>query len=180
MERNRMSRNLNIHKLKIRGNKILCAFAMLLMLTSIIPLTTAQTAAKEEQTDAYVSVTPNPVGIGQTIAVTFWISPYPPTATTDVHGFVVKITRPDGKVETKGPYDAFKSSSSYMLYVPTLAGNYTFDFNYPGESYFSGSLIYLPSQAKTSITVQEEPIPLWPETKPTGDYWTRPLSAANR
>jgi outer membrane protein assembly factor BamB len=169
-------------KAKNRNNKtkILSAIAMLLMLSSIIPLTAAQTSAKQQQTDAYVSVTPNPVGVGQTVAVTFWISPYPPTALTDVHGFKVKITGPDGKSTTKGPYTAFKSSSSYLLYTPELVGTYTFDFTYPGESYFNGALAYLPSNASTSITVQSEPIPLWPETTPTGDYWTRPLAASNR
>lgn len=167
---------------KIRGNKnrILSAIAIVLMLTAIYPLAAGTNLATGQDTDAYVTVTPNPVGVGQTIAVTFWISPYPPSATTDVHGFTVKITGPDGKIENKGPFTAFKSSSSYFLYVPALVGNYKFDFTYPGESYFSGSLAYLPSSATTSVKVQEQPIPLWPETTPTTDYWTRPLSAANR
>ncbi len=172
-------------KRKFGNKKLLSVLALILMLTAAVPIVAqpgqlVYAEAKEQQTDAYVSVTPNPIGVGQTMAITFWISPYPPSATTDVHGFTIKITRPDGKVENKGPYTAFKSSSSYLLYVPTIAGNYTFDFNYPGETYFNGSLAYLPSKASTTVLVQADPIPLWPETKPPNDYWTRPLSAANR
>jgi hypothetical protein len=161
-------------------NKMLSALAVLLMLTALSPLAANVNGLEEQTTDAYISVTPNPVGVGQEIAVTIWIHPYPPTALLDVHNFRVTITKPDGTTESKGPYNAFKSSSSFFLYTPTTPGIYKFKFDYPGEEYFSGSLHYAASTATAEVTVQTNPIPLWPETIATNDYWERPLSAANR
>ncbi|MFB3890167.1 MAG: PQQ-binding-like beta-propeller repeat protein [Candidatus Bathyarchaeia archaeon] len=155
------------------------AIIALVLIVSISALAPVK-AAETQTTKAYITAFPNPVGVGQTIGLDFWIHPYPPGALLDVHGFKVTITKPDGTTETKGPYDAFKSSSSYTSYVPTMVGTYKFTFTYPGETYFNGSLTYLPSSDTINVNVTAEPAPLWPEFPFTNDYWTRPLNAAMR
>ena len=55
-----------------------------------------------------ISVSPNPVGIGQSVSVNFWIDKVPPTSANLFgdrwHGFTVTITKPDGSSEKMGPY----------------------------------------------------------------------------
>ena len=154
------------------------AFISILVLSPILAVVKAQVI--EQKTDAWISVNPNPVGVGQELQVNIWISPYPPSAYLDVHGFMTTITKPDGTTEKVGPVDAYKTSSSYFLYYPDMVGTYTFKLDYPGEEYNDGALVYLPSTHTTTVIVQDDPIPLWPETPFTYDYWERPLSAEHR
>jgi hypothetical protein len=67
-------------------NKILTfGITMLLMLslstpTMILPIANAHTPALTIPTWAYLSVMPNPVGVGQTVYIGFWLDKVPPTA----------------------------------------------------------------------------------------------------
>jgi len=169
------------NKLKFLRRRSTLALAISVTLAiALSPLFAVTNAVESQTTKAYITAFPNPVGVDQTIGLDFWIHPYPPGALYDVHGFKLTIVKPDGTIETKGPYIAYKSSSSFTSYVPRQVGTYKFTFEYPGESYFNGSLIYLPSSDTINVTVQQDPVPLWPDDLPTGDYWDRPLSAAKR
>src|SRR5665647_2700528 len=64
---------------------------------------------------AYISVQPNPVGIGQQASLNFLMDQVPPTANQawrDRWGnYTVKVTHPDGTIENLGPY------TSCLLYT---------------------------------------------------------------
>lgn len=133
------------------------------------------------KTGAFLTVEPNPVGLGQSVQVTFWVSPIHPLPDDAFHGYQVTITHPDGTVENKGPFNSLgRQSIQFFSYTPTSVGNYTFHFTYPGETFSSSNDTYLPSTAQDVILlVQEDPIPYYPTNPLPTEYWTRPINAQN-
>ena len=81
-------------------------FFILSMIASLTLTTNAHTPPYTIPTFAYISVQPNPVGIGQQASLNFWIDQVPPTANQawgDRWGnFTVKVTQPDGTIENLG------------------------------------------------------------------------------
>src|SRR3989304_4132140 len=126
---------------KTRRNKTIYAIAITLTLTfamfTVLPLTSAHTPPKEIPTYAYLAVSPNPVGQGQSVFLVMWLHTAPYTADGIAgdrwRGFTVEITRPDGTTEKKGPYISDPTGSIFTLYTPTQTGTYTFVFKYPGQ-----------------------------------------------
>jgi hypothetical protein len=45
----------------------------------------------------------------------------------------LKITHPDGTVETKGPFESDASGGAVTRYTPDKVGNYTFQFLFLGQ-----------------------------------------------
>jgi outer membrane protein assembly factor BamB len=152
-------------------------------LCSILPYVGAQLQITGGQikTGAFLSVEPNPVGVGQSVQVTFWVSPIHPLPNDVFHGYKVTITRPDGTVENKGPYNSLgRQSIQLFTYIPTSVGEYTFHFEYPGEKFSSTNDTFLPATAQdVKLKVQEEPLPYYPLAPLPTEYWTRPINAQN-
>jgi len=185
----------------INKTKFSTIFLIFLFSISIIlgglPVATAHDPAIDVPTYAYIEVTPDPVGINQQVFVIMWIN-WPPVSAAGEGGdrwtgYTVKITKPDGSIDNLGPYVSDATSSTFTTYIPDQIGDYTFDFNFPGQvaslyhpiSGIEGSnSVYIgdyfePSSASTTITVQEDPVlepPNYPE--PT-EYWTRPIEGQN-
>lgn len=162
---------------------ILLTFAMTVsVLCGALPFVGAQyqTTGRTVKTGAFISAEPNPVGAGQSVQVTFWVEPQHPLPDDVFHGYAVAITRPDGSVENKGPYTSLGAQSiQFFRYTPTVAGNYTFKFTYPGEKFDSTNDTFLPSTASATLTVQSEPIADYPSNPLPTSYWTRPINAQN-
>ncbi len=130
---------------------------------------------------AYVSINPNPISLGEYTVINVWLQPIPPTGDFVFHGFMVTITKPDGTTETRGPLTSSPIGSQYFTYTPTSLGKYTFKMTYPGETFANGSSVYASAVSPvSSLIVQEQTVPSWPETPVPNDYWTRPINAANR
>ncbi len=184
--------------MSIPRTKTLFSIALTLMLSSIILMTAvpATEAAIEFDTFAYMMVAPNPVGVGQTVLVTFQIDKVNPLATIRANlwqGSTVKITRPDNTVETKGPFSLYSMSSNWFTYTPTQTGTYKFQGNFPGQwvngtfrDLITGGMVtqqrwYKPSTSQEfQLTVQQEAIQNFPDYPlPTG-YWTRPIYGENK
>lgn len=76
--------------------------------TMLLQNASAHAPAWTIPTWAYISVMPNPVGVGQTTFLGFWIDKVPPTAYQEYgdrwHNFKVTVTKPDGTTETLGPF----------------------------------------------------------------------------
>ena len=152
-------------------------------------------------TFAFITVAPNPVGVGQSMTVYMWldkvINSAAPTNDVRFHNYNLTITKPDGTKETQ-IFATIQdtTSSQYTHYTPDQVGNYTFTFTFPGQVYTYTGLYagffgppsqsdyindtYLASSASTALTVQQEPIPTPVSSSPMPtDYWTRPIYGLN-
>ncbi len=127
---------------KIYGKQTISAVALILLLTvfimmTAIPNSKAQTAASPLPTNAYLAVSPNPVGIGQQITLEMWLGQPNPTASGLVGSrwtnLTIDMTKPDGIKSTLGPFTANDASFALAYYTPDQTGNYTFKFNFPGQ-----------------------------------------------
>jgi outer membrane protein assembly factor BamB len=154
------------------------------MLTIAATLITCLPAvnAASEKTYAFLTVRPNPVGVGQTVFVVFWLSqPPPPGPPPPIfwEGLTVTVTKPDNTTVTLGPFKSDYVGSQYTSYVPETTGTYYFQLSYPGQTI--GANYYEPTTSpKVALTVQQEPIAEWPAAPLPTDYWQRPIYGENR
>ena len=185
-----------------RNRTTATAIALFLVLTIAVtlvalPATNAHTPAWTIPTYAFINVAPNPVGVGQAAFVNFWLDKVPPTAMQQYgdrwHNFAVTVTKPNGNTENLGSFTSDAAGGAWTTYVPATVGNYTFVFNFPGETALGANPspitgtqnpqsvgdYYQPSTASTTLTVQEETIKPYPSTPLPTNYWTRPIFATN-
>lgn len=184
---------------KIFLEKVVAAIATILLITSIaatVSTTSAHTPAWSFDTYAFIVVSPNPIGVGQTVNVNFWLGSPPPTASAQYGdrwtNLTVKVTIPNGTVETLGPFTSDATGGTVTRYTPTVVGNYTFQCIFGGEtlkganqppgtnaSAYVGDY-YKPSESKVfTLQVQNEPIANAPSASMPSEYWTRPIYAEN-
>jgi len=182
-------------------NKTFPAIALILMLTitiSAMPLAFAHDPPWQIPTYSFCSVSPNPIGVGQQVNVNFWITIPPPTAQAQYGdrwgNMTVKVTRPDLTIETLGPFTSDATGGSHTIYTPAVAGNYTFQMFFGGQTLVGNNLApgddpsnyvnvgdyYKPCSSNVFLlTVQEESITYPPTVPLPTEYWTRPIYAEN-
>jgi outer membrane protein assembly factor BamB len=203
-----MSKIFIANKLKIQGKKTLSAIALILMLTfaafmAAIPTANAHTPAWTLSTYAFINVAPNPVGVGQTAYVNFWIDKVPPTAEGNYgvhwHNMVVTVTKPDGTTQTLGPYNSDAVGGAWSTFTPTQVGTYKFVFNFPGQTVavenpypypvgiiplgadYINDTYTASTSAVASLTVQQKQVTTaYPPNPLPTDYWQRPINSMNR
>ncbi len=159
----------------------------------LIPQTKAHTPAWHWVSYPYIVASPNPVGVGQTVAVVFWIDDPLPGATVsnDIrrHDYTLTITDPDGQVQTQNwPVLSDSTGMQYYQYTPEKVGNYTIKFNYPDQIYtwpssasmnYTGD-VWLGASKTITLEVQQEPIAAARDSYPMPtEYWTRPIEGEN-
>ena len=155
----------------------------------LMPNANAHTPVWTISSYAYLTTAPNPVGVGQTMAIVMWIdAPMPSSALgNDIRrrDYTLTITKPDGKVETQHWDVIFDPTNvQYYRYTPDQVGTYTIKFDYPNQTYtWSGSYqndVFIGASKTTTFTVQEEPIssPLDSYPLPT-EYWAYPIEGQN-
>jgi hypothetical protein len=130
------------------------------------------TSPRTYATEAFVAVSPNPSVANQQVNVTMQVNPSPTIAADGNATFwqnsTLTITKPDGNQETKGPFASDALGRMYLLYVPTLVGNYTFAFVFSGQTVQSpasgisnvGDIdkvdnVFLPSNSTATLEVLE-------------------------
>jgi outer membrane protein assembly factor BamB len=169
-------------------NKTIYPIVLVLILAlSTLAATIPMASAADIPTYTFLTVNPNPIGESQTAVVAFWLDKVTPTASTLFgdrwEGLMLTITKPDGSIETKGPYTLDAVATGYDMYTPTAAGKYYFEVSFPGQDITNRNVTthYQASKsAKVELVVQQEQIGFWEDLPlPTG-YWTRPLNAELR
>ena len=185
-----------------RNNTKAIAITLFLMLTITatlitLPAANAHTPPWNIPTYAYITVSPDSVGVTQTATIVFWLDKYPQTSAgiggDRLRNLNIEVTKPDGSKETLGPYNSDPVGSGWTTYIPTQVGTYTFEFKFPGQvisltgptgipgaasDYINDT--FLASSAKTTLTVQQEPIPGPPSYPLPTEYWTRPIEGQNQ
>jgi outer membrane protein assembly factor BamB len=191
----------------VNRNKIAVAIALFLMLAVAfslvaLPVANAHDPSWTIPTYAYISAEPNPVGVGQTAYVNFWIDKVPPTAEglwgSRWHDMKVTVTKPNGATDDLGTFNSDATGGAWTQYIPDEAGEYKFTFNFPTQvayddnpyPYFSGLVFlgmpflndtYTESSATTTLTVQEAQITSdYPPNPLPTEYWQRPINSMNR
>lgn len=177
------------------------AIAIFLVLTIAAslasPIANAHTPAWTIPTYAYITASPNPVGVNQVVTLVYWLDKVTPTAAGIAgdrwRNEKIEVTKPDGSKETLGPFTGDPVGSGWYQYTPTQSGTYTFVFTFPGQTLsrtgptgLVGTAsdyendTYLASSATTTLTVQENPIPEPPTYPLPTEYWTRPIEGQNQ
>ena len=155
-----------------------------------VPTIHAQTAG-QMKSYAFLAVEPNPVGVGQTTYIAMWIDvPLPGSSeANDIrkHDYQLVITAPDGTVQTQSwAVVADTTGIQSTAFTPTMIGQYNISFSYPDQKYTWNSstylgnnaytgIIFLGASAKTTLTVQQNPVPLTGDSPLPTEYWTRPI-----
>src|SRR5512147_225092 len=118
----------------------LCTLFALLTVTAaivIVPGAFAHSPAWNIPTYAYLTASPDPVGVNQPVSLLYWLDKVPPTAAGfagDRWGnLTIAVTKPDGAKQTLGPFFSDPVGGGYTLYTPDQTGTYTFVFNFPGQ-----------------------------------------------
>jgi hypothetical protein len=174
--------------------------ALVLMLTMTATLMTSVVKAHDPpitiKTYGFISAAPNPVGLGQTIFLNFWV--HMPAPTQDYVGGIdvwqnltVTVTKPDHTTVVLGPFRADATGGTYTTFVPDQLGEYSFVFHWPGQRITGFMGMFGPdytwlndwfdacTSAPATVTVQQEKIVPYPDTPlPTG-YWQRPIYSMN-
>ena len=187
-------------------NKIAIAISLFLMLTMtlslvVLPTANAHTPPWTIPTYSFISVEPNPVGVGQTAYVNFWIDKVPPTAVFNYgyqwHGMTVTVTKPDGHTVTLNMGDSDAAGGTWNSIVVDQEGIWEFEGNFPEQTakienpypYSQANIIgldfindtYTGSSATTTLVVQTQPIETaYPSNPLPTELWTRPINSMNR
>ena len=186
--------------LKNRRNKLIATtitvLLMFVMTSSLVLLPSyASNPPVNVPTYAYVTVTPNPVGVNQYCTIVVFPDKYSNTAGGANgqlwDGYTLTITKPDGTTQTIGPWKARSATGSdYQIFHPDQVGNYSVVFSWPGgivqssEASFNVTQIgdhYLGStSAPCILTVQQSPVQNYPEAPLPQGYWSVPVNSQNR
>jgi hypothetical protein len=150
--------------------------------------------------NVFLSASPSPIGVGQTLLVNMWMQP-PVFAGRYFTGYTVTITLPGGTNVTEGPYNSYPGdTTAYFSYTVEQVGIYKLQFNFPGGYFptgnysvasgtfigqsvdsFTQSVYYQPATSPvTDIVVQSAQVASWPTSPLPTEYWTQPVSPNNR
>ncbi|MDR1993047.1 MAG: PQQ-binding-like beta-propeller repeat protein [Nitrososphaerota archaeon] len=173
--------------MKNKNKKYMLITAILLLsiafsFITLLPITHAD----EVITYLHQSASPNPVGVGQKIHATFMMLPVPPSQLpieTPRYGYweglTLTIEKPDGKIETIGPIASAEAGAGTIDYTPTIVGNYTLQWKFPGQNITIGPRAgdyYKPSESnKLTIVVQEQPVGSMPWLPLPSEYLNSPI-----
>ena len=181
------------------------AIALILALTIATSTFTVCFAANPvypefKATYTYLVPTPNPIGVGQTAVVVFWLDQPPPNAHGaygDRYKFTLEVTKPDGTKQDLGTITSDPIGGGYVQFTPDTIGKYYFQAKFLGQWVnITGTEWYIPSgmqqmpagdyyykpsiSAEVELVVQQEQLKPWSSAAlPTG-YWTRPIDAGLR
>ncbi|MEM2098472.1 MAG: PQQ-binding-like beta-propeller repeat protein [Candidatus Bathyarchaeia archaeon] len=101
------------------------------------------------ETTAFMSIRPDPVGIGQTILVNLWLEPATHYARYR-SGYTVTFTKPDGTIDVVGPINSYQGdTTAWFEYVVDQVGTWKAKFEaagnyFPAGWYYNGKVY--PSQ----------------------------------
>ena len=180
--------------MKIQKTKKLSTAILMLVLTFAALLTCLPSvSATDIPSYVFLSVVPDPIGVGQSLTVVMWLSAVPPTA-SGASGdrwkdLTLTITKPDATTQSLGPYEADPVASYYLMYTPDQVGTYTFQVSFPGQHIVGTDSItglpidntYKPATSpKVAVTVQQTQIQRVPDVPLPTDYWDRPINPENQ
>jgi hypothetical protein len=173
-------------------SKISVVIAFVLVLTiaaSAVCLPTFAVVNTNVPTNCWLSLRPNPIGVGQELLINGWRSPTPygyqtvnmtpPPGVSITDGvpfdFRLVITKPDGSKLDLYPIKSDGPGTFWLTYVVDQKGTWTFELSTQADQWFQGSSV------TQTLVVQDEPIPSWPAAElPEDEPWYWPINPENR
>ena len=168
------------------------------MIIATISLTTgglpaASAQAPRKKTYAFVGLIPDKVGVSQEVLLHIGIF----TATANINygweGLTVTVTRPDGTKQTLGSFTTDSTGGTGTGFVPTQVGTYSLQSHFPeqenpvtfleferGLFLVEGTIMEASDSEVVTLTVTEEPQPLYPNVPLPTEFWSRPIDAQFR
>ena len=176
---------------KTKNKTMATLITLILTISMVLPLLTLPTtnAQSTRQTYAYIGATPNPVGVGQETLLHVGITQQLSLVQEGWTGLTITVTRPDGTTEKLGPFKTDATGGTGTVYIPSMAGNYSLQTNFPEQVTEAGKTTpgtplgtkMLASNSRNLIlVVQEEHIPTYPEHPLPQEYWSRPIDSQLR
>ena len=175
-----------------KKNAFTFAIFLLLLASTIFaipPIVKAHDPPWKIPTTAYMNISPNPVGVGQTVFVVVWLdrTPSGTSVSNDIRfmNYQLTIIKPDGTEDHyTWPVVTDTTSSAYTTYTPQQVGNYSVRFDFPGQVFtWSGAYqndTFNPSSRTLPLVVQQEELPNPVTSYPLpSEYWTRPIEGQN-
>jgi len=148
-------------------------------------------SAGTKQTYPVIGATPNPVGVGQETLILIGITD---ATSSDLYGWTgltVKVTKPDGTIETLnngGPgYRTDSTGLTGVVYTPSTVGNYTLQLHFPeqvtavgsggffGVTIPPGTTMLASDSIVITLVVQQERTATQPGYPLPTEYWSRPV-----
>ncbi|MCW4000714.1 MAG: hypothetical protein NWE93_10780 [Candidatus Bathyarchaeota archaeon] len=176
--------------MKIKTKSLATLFAVLMIISTAIPLATLPTASAADasvKTFPFVGATPNPVGVNQQVLIHVGISAQLSTANLGWKDMSVTIIDPDGKIETITGINTDSTGGTGTVYTPTKVGNYTIQSHFPEQKMpttaggIAANTTMLASDSENlTLVVRSDPIAIYPGNPLPGEYWTRPINSQLR
>ena len=197
--------NVSTAKAQLTADGVTAVGGMVTLPAWATTVPTGVTPQSTVATEAFISVTPSPVGVNQMLLVNTWMEP-PMQTNRFYSSYTVTITKPNGTSETVGPFNSYQGdATAWFNYVPTQVGNYTFEFNFggayfPAGYYYNGAVYpsiaaigpYTPSSFGnpvyigsgyyepasspiTTVSVQQNYVSGWPAASLPTGYWKFPI-----
>jgi hypothetical protein len=106
-----------------------------------LPIVSAHDPPWEIQTYAYITASPDPIGVGQQAIILFWVVGMPagvPSTAAGVGGYrwidmKVDVTMPNGNTQTLGTFTSDPIGGSWVSFTPTEVGTYKFSLFFPKQ-----------------------------------------------
>jgi hypothetical protein len=164
-----------------------CTIALILLLAFsalFLAFPTASAELTEIPTYSYVVAAPDPVGVGKSTLVTVFLDKYPPTDAGFVSytywDFTTTITDSSGNIQTRQIQSDTIGAATFYL-TPDKVGTWTLRMHFEGSTVSELSRYYVPSDSNVfELTVQQDPVPVWPAAPLPTEYWQRPVEGQNR
>jgi hypothetical protein len=170
--------------MKFSRNKLFALFAMISMVigsSGMMAIDNVKAVTQQRDSTTFIAVSPNVIGVGQTLTVMVQVMPSPsgptfynraPDPITGIYdryeNVTVTFTRPDGSKDTFLPIDttigvpgAMGPCGIYFLFNPTQTGTWSVTASFPGQTFSAHPLndtsYYKPSTSTpATFTVVEE------------------------
>ncbi|MFB3890359.1 MAG: hypothetical protein ACE14S_12800 [Candidatus Bathyarchaeia archaeon] len=98
-----------------------------------VALFPAISSASSFQFFPYITVSPDPIGVGQQMVIIFGFT-MPSRPPSYYSGWTLTITKPDGTTQTRGPYTSDSTGGTVAVFNPDAVGKWTFQASYSGGS----------------------------------------------
>ena len=173
-----------LHKLKRRKKmlnqktKIAVVLVTVLALSMVLQVSQIKAQVTNVPNYLYVSVAPNPVGVGQPVYISlFFTKPLPSGRYNELSVTVSKDGHP---VQTWEHLTTDTTGGVGGLeFDPDETGEYTAQATFPGQDYSSSVHLEAATSPEVTFVVQEEQIPQYATPPLPTEYWSRPIYATN-